>query len=277
MGSIGIISLFIIVANVLVSSRGFKDSNFYAKYSFEVDKILLYKDYKRLITSGFLHVNWMHLIFNMIALLFFAGSLESAIGHVYFVIIYFGSLLGGELLSLFIHRHQGDYGSVGASGAISGVLFASIALFPGMQIGLFFLPISFPAWIYGLAYVLYSIYGIRSRSNNIGHDAHLGGGLIGMLIAIIMFPSSVANNLLPILIISIPAIIFIYIIITNPAFLLVDNYFFKKHHTYTIDQKYNIQKKHKQEELDELLDKINKRGIHSLSQKEKDRLKELSK
>lgn len=277
MGSIGIISLLIIVANVLVSSRGFKDSNFYAKYSFEVDKIVLYKDYKRLITSGFLHVNWMHLIFNMIALLFFAGSLENSIGSVYFTIIYFGSLLGGELLSLFIHRHQGDYGSVGASGAISGVLFASIALFPGMHIGLFFLPISFPAWIYGLAYVLYSIYGIRSRSNNIGHDAHLGGGLIGMLIAIIMFPSSVANNLLPILIIFIPAAVFIYFIITNPAFLLVDNYFYNKHHRYTIDQEYNIKKKHKQEELDELLDKINKRGINSLSQKEKERLKELSK
>ncbi len=277
MGTLGVISLLIIIANIIVSYKGFKDRGFYAQYSFEVEKILLYKDYKRLVTSGFLHVNWRHLIFNMLALYFFSGSLENYIGPLYFLIIYFASLIGGELLSLFIHRNQGDYGSVGASGAISGIIFASIALFPGMQIGMLFLPISFPAWLYGLAYILYSIYGIKSGNSNIGHDAHLGGGLIGMLIAILLYPSSLVVNLIPILLIFIPAAVFIYIIITRPGFLLIDNYFFKKHHFYSVDHKYNYTKQQQQAELDHLLDQINKKGYSSLSQKEKNRLKDLSK
>lgn len=276
METIGFISIIIIIANLIVSYKGFSDRNFYARYSFEVEKILIYKDYKRLITSGFLHVNWMHLIFNMLALYFFSGSLESYIGPVYYLIIYFSSLIGGELLSLFIHKNQGDYGSVGASGAISGIIFASIALFPGMRIGMLFLPISLPAWLFGLLYILYSIYGIRSKRDNIGHDSHLGGGVIGMLIAIILYPSSLADNLLPILLIFVPAAVFIYIIITRPGFLLIDNYFFKKHNFYSVDHKYNYEKRQQQNELDDLLDKINKRGYNSLSSKEKERLKELS-
>ena len=276
METIGFISIIIIIANLIVSYKGFSDRNFYARYSFEVEKILIYKDYKRLITSGFLHVNWMHLIFNMLALYFFSGSLESYIGPVYYLIIYFSSLIGGELLSLFIHKNQGDYGSVGASGAISGIIFASIALFPGMRIGMLFLPISLPAWLFGLLYILYSIYGIRSKRDNIGHDSHLGGGVIGMLIAIILYPSALADNLLPILLIFVPAAVFIYIIITRPGFLLIDNYFFKNHNFYSVDHKYNYEKRQQQNELDDLLDKINKRGYNSLSSKEKERLKELS-
>ena len=276
METIGFISIIIIIANLIVSYKGFSDRNFYARYSFEVEKILIYKDYKRLITSGFLHVNWMHLIFNMLALYFFSGSLESYIGPVYYLIIYFSSLIGGDLLSLFIHKNQGDYGSVGASGAISGIIFASIALFPRMRIGMLFLPISLPAWLFGLLYILYSIYGIRSKRDNIGHDSHLGGGVIGMLIAIILYPSSLADNLLPILLIFVPAAVFIYIIITRPGFLLIDNYFFKKHNFYSVDHKYNYEKRQQQNELDDLLDKINKRGYNSLSSKEKERLKELS-
>jgi len=276
METIGFISIIIIIANLIVSYKGFSDRNFYARYSFEVEKILIHKDYKRLITSGFLHVNWMHLIFNMLALYFFSGSLESYIGPVYYLIIYFSSLIGGELLSLFIHKNQGDYGSVGASGAISGIIFASIALFPGMRIGMLFLPISLPAWLFGLLYILYSIYGIRSKRDNIGHDSHLGGGVIGMLIAIILYPSSLADNLLPILLIFVPAAVFIYIIITRPGFLLIDNYFFKNHNFYSVDHKYNYEKRQQQNELDDLLDKINKRGYNSLSSKEKERLKELS-
>ena len=113
------------------------------------------------------------------------------------------------MLSLFIHRNQGDYDSVGASGAVTGIIFASIALFPGMHIGLLFIPISIPAWLFGLVYVLYSIYGIRSGRNNIGHDAHLGGAMIGLIIAIIMQPSALVNNTWAIIIIAVPSLVFI--------------------------------------------------------------------
>src|SRR5689334_3800677 len=168
----------------------------------------------------------------MVSLYFFSTNLESYLGPFRFLLIYLASLVGGNLFSLFIHRNHGDYSAVGASGAVCGVIFASIALFPGFGIGFFFLPISLPGWIYSLGFVLFSIYGIKSRRDNIGHDAHLGGALIGMLVAILTNPLVVTENYLPILCIFVPSAIFIYIIIKKPGFLLVDNFFFKNHYNY---------------------------------------------
>ena len=270
------ISGFLIILNILFSYRGFKDSFFFNKYAFHIDPVIIQKDYKRVITSGFLHVNWTHLIFNMFSLYIFSGSLESFIGPFNYVIIYVAGLVGGNLLSLLIHRHHADYTSVGASGAIFAVMFSAIAIFPGMQIGLFFLP-SIPGWLFGLAYVLFSIYGIKSRTNNIGHDAHLGGGVAGMLVAILLYPSMLIDNAFTILIVAVPAIAFILFILYKPEALLIDNYFFKNHHYLTVEDKYNLRQRNKQQDLDKLLEKIHQRGMDSLSRKEKEQLKEYSK
>lgn len=275
--NIGIISIIIIVINFVISYKGFNDRLFFEKYKFEVDKILINKEYYRVITSGFLHVDWTHLIFNMISLYAFSELLEINVGRINFIIIYFGSLIAGDLFALFIHKNHGDYNSVGASGAVFGVVFASIALFPGLEIGFFILPISIPSWIYGILYIGYSIYGIKSKRDNIGHEAHLGGALIGMLIAIILYPTSLIENYRPILIVFIPSIIFIYIIITKPYVLYIDNYFFKTQKKYySIEDKYNDQKVNQQKEIDRLLDKISKKGIKSLSKNEKQKLEEYS-
>jgi membrane associated rhomboid family serine protease len=276
MHSSGIISIALIVANVLVSYKGFKDHTFYDKYSFKVDNILLYKDYKRLITSGFLHVNWMHLILNMMALYFFSFGLESNIGGLSFLIIYFAGLIGGDLLSLLLHKSDGGYSSVGASGAIAGVIFTTIALVPGMKLGLLFLPIYLPAWLFGLIYILYSIYGIRSNKDNIGHDAHLGGALVGMAVGLLMYPSALAYNLPTILVIALPAIAFIILIIKKPSLLLVNNLFYNRNRHLNVEDRYNLGKKARQKEIDDILEKIHKRGINSLTKKEKMTLEEYS-
>jgi membrane associated rhomboid family serine protease len=275
MGTLGFISILIIIANVFVSYRGFTDREFFARYSFEVEKILIFKDYKRLVTSGFLHVNWMHLIFNMFSLYIFSANLEHYIGSVYYLLIYFISLVGGDLFALYIHRNNNAYSSVGASGAVFGIMFASIALFPGMRIGLFFLPIAFPAWIYGLAFVLYTIYGIKSRRNNVGYESHLGGALLGLITAIIIRPSALVENYVPILLIVIPSAVFIYFIIKNPAFLLIDDAF-KRKYNYTVEDRYNAGKHNLQEEIDEILEKIHKKGMSSLTKQEREKLKSYS-
>ncbi len=277
MQSSGMISLVIIVANFLISYKGFKDHLFYDRYSFKVDNILLYKEYQRIVTSGFLHVNWMHLIFNMLAFYFFSSSLESSIGPINFLIIYFAGLIGGNLLTLVLHKSDGGYSSVGASGAIAGVIFTSIALFPGMGIGLFFLPISIPAWLFGLIYILYSIYGIRSKRDNIGHDAHLGGALVGMAVGLLMYPSAFANNMVTILIISLPAIAFIILIINRPSILLINNLFYNKQKQLNVEDRYNLKKREKELELDDILEKIHKKGMNSLTRKERMLLNEFSK
>lgn len=276
MSDTGILALLLIAANILISWRGFTNASFYEQYKFEVDKILVYKEYWRLVSSGFLHVGWVHLLFNMFSLFAFSGPVLGTLGSINFLLVYFSSLIGGNLLSLFIHRHHGDYSAVGASGAVCGIIFSSIALYPGVGIG--FLGIPIPGLLYALLYVLYSVYGIRSKKDNIGHDAHLGGAIIGLAVAVLLHPSSLAENYITIFLIFVPSIAFIWFIINRPHLLLVDNLFFKNHRKfYTADHLYNVEKANQQQELDRILDKINHGGMGSLSKKEKMKLKEYSK
>lgn len=270
--------LILILANVIFSYQGLKNHGFFDAYHFEVNRVLMNKEFKRLFTSGFLHVSWTHLIFNMITLYLFSNAVLVYLGDLKFLLIYFGSLLGGSLLCLFIHRNHRDYSAVGASGAISGIIFASIALFPGLGIGFFLLPVFIPAWLYGLLYILFTIYGIRSKRDNVGHEAHLGGAITGMLLAILIEPSCLVENYTTILLAGLPAIIFLIIIIRMPHILLVDNLFFKKHDRFhSIEHRYNADKVQQQNEVDRILEKIHQKGIKSLSKKEKDALDRYSK
>ena len=271
MGISGMVSIVIIAVTSFISYKGFKSSNFYASLEFEVEKILLYRDYKRLVTSGFVHVNWQHLLFNMLSLLFFSFDLENAFGPFKFLGLYFASMIGGNLLALLIHKNNSSYASVGSSGAINGVIFASIAAFPGLRI--FFLP----GWIFGLAFILYSIYGVRSRKDNIGHESHLGGALIGMLVAIAFRPEVLVTNTIPILLMFLPTIAFMIIIITRPQLLFVDNYWYTHRYNYTVDDRYNARKRNSEQEVDRILDKINQQGINSLSRRERESLEEYAK
>jgi membrane associated rhomboid family serine protease len=269
--NIGLIALILIIINIAFTYKGLKYRDVFNQYSFDVDHIVVYKDYKRLVTSGFLHVGWMHLAFNMMSLFVFSESMEFSVNKESYLFIYFASLVGGNLFSLYIHRHHGDYSAVGASGAVCGIIFACIALQPGMSVGMFFIPVSVPGWLFGIFFVLYSVYGIHSKKDNIGHDAHLGGALIGMIAAIITQPSALLTNYVTILAILIPATFFIYMIITRPQALMIDNYYFKKHRVkiINIDHRYNTDKATQQEQIDAVLEKIHKSGIRSLSKNEK--------
>jgi membrane associated rhomboid family serine protease len=270
------VSLLLIVTNVIFSYQGFRDKEFFERYKFEVEKILIYKDYKRILTSGFLHVNWLHLLFNMFSLWVFSGALQSILGAAQFLLIYFAGLVGGNLLALRIHRGDSAYSVVGASGAICSVLFASIAIFPGQMISFFGL-FALPSWLYGLLFTAFSIYGIRSRQNNVGHESHLGGALVGMLLVLLLHPRAFLENYIPILILTVPTILFIYFILTRPHALLVDNLFFKENkYNYSIDHLYNAERNKRQQEIDRILEKIHRKGMNSLTKKEKETLRENS-
>jgi membrane associated rhomboid family serine protease len=279
MANIGLMALVLIIVNSFLSYQGLKNREYLKVYSFNVDSILLNKDYKRLISSGFLHLSWAHLIFNMYTLFVFSVSMEMAIPGNAYLFIYFVSLVGGNLFALYIHRNHGDYSAVGASGAVCGVVFASIALVPDMHISLVLFPYAMPAWVYGLAYVLYTIYGIRSQRDNVGYEAHLGGALTGMLAAIALEPAVLQLNYPVILIITIPTLIFIYVVITRPHVLLIDNLFFKKNprmQVVYIDHLFNYDKARFQEEVDLILEKVSKKGLKSLSKKERQMLEQHS-
>ncbi len=206
MQSIHIATLVIILANIAVSIKGFNDFSFFEKYKFNIAGIRRGEQI-RMISAGFLHVDFTHLLFNMLTLYFFAGVVIGAVGVVKFVLIYLASLLVGNLLSFYFHKEEYHYSAVGASGAVTGVLYSAILFFPDMGLYLFFIPIAIPAWIFGLLYLLYSIYGMKSRMGNIGHDAHFGGAIAGYVLTIAFVPALLDTSLWIVAVLAVPIIL----------------------------------------------------------------------
>ena len=195
----------IIVANVLISYKGFNDLSFFRKYEFHIGSIRSGEQI-RMLSSGFLHADMMHLAFNMLTLWFFAPVVLSWLGNLSFILIYFGSLIFGSLLTMIFHKNDYSYRAVGASGAVTGVLYSAILLQPDMMLGIFFV-IPMPAYLFGILYLLYSIYGMRAKNDNIGHTAHFGGAIGGYLITLIKQPSLLTDNTLMVILLAIPILI----------------------------------------------------------------------
>lgn len=261
-----VIGFLILLFTGLVTYKGFIDRQYYERYVFHTDPILIDKQYDRLFSAGFLHANWLHFGFNMIALMAFSWSLESTLGIPKFLVIYLGSLLGGNLLALYTHRNHADYRAVGASGAISGVVFSAIILYPEIEISLILIPIGIKSWLFGILFIVISVFGIKAQSDNIGHDAHLGGAVTGILLTILLRPSILLTNWWIILLLLLPTVAFLILIVRNPAVLLIDNYWGEDIRRM---RQPKGPKKDQKVSLDYLLDKIRHEGLDSLSKQER--------
>ncbi|WP_026711229.1 rhomboid family intramembrane serine protease [Flavobacterium filum] len=198
--------IVLIAANVLISFKAFEDEYFFRKYEFHIGSIRA-GQHIRMLSSAFLHVDIAHLAFNMLTLYFFAPVVTSFLGTPSFLMIYLGSLLCGNLLTLQFHKDEYHYRAVGASGAVTGILYSAILLQPGMNLYMFFIPIPIPAYIFGIVYLLYSIYGMKSRTDNIGHTAHFGGAIGGYLITLSKEPQLFTENTLMVILLAIPIVI----------------------------------------------------------------------
>lgn len=201
-----IILIVIIVATCLFSYKGFNDLAFFRKYEFYIARIRS-GEKVRMISSGFLHADLGHLFFNMFTLYMFAPVVINYFGNLFFLLIYMASLISGNLLTLQLHKDDFNYRAIGASGAVTGILYSAILLEPSMNLYLFFIPIPIPAYLFGIGYLLYSIYGMKAKRDNIGHTAHFGGAIGGYLITLIKEPAMITNNTEMVLILAIPIII----------------------------------------------------------------------
>lgn len=149
-------------------------------------------EYHTLITSGLVHKDFGHLLFNMLSYWFFAFQLQRVIGAVAFFVLYVGSLVLSELPTWYKHRRDPSYGSLGASGAISAVLFASIVYFPDQELMILPIPLPIPAPLFAVSYVAYSWWSSRQGRDGINHDAHLSGALLGLLFVLVYEPAAYA-------------------------------------------------------------------------------------
>jgi membrane associated rhomboid family serine protease len=146
--------------------------------------------YETLVTSGFVHADLPHLAFNMLTYWFFAFPLEQRIGGLRFAILYFASLVLSDVGTYLKHRNDPQYASLGASGAIAAVLFASIVYFPTQKLFIIPIPFPIPAPLFAVGYVWYSWYSARQQRGRINHDAHLGGALAGLAFVLVTDPAA---------------------------------------------------------------------------------------
>lgn len=202
------IIILVIAITAIISFIAFNNKEIFEKYKFNVGAIRHRKEYVRILSAGFLHADIMHLLFNMMTLYFFGPVILEGFGNIGFLIIYIGSILLGNIFSLFIYQKQPWYSAIGASGGVSGVLFAAIAMMPNIGIYFFFIPIPIPGFIFGLLYFGYSVYMMLNPKqwDNLGHAAHLGGAFFGLVYAVIVQPQSAIENSLFIGIMSLPLI-----------------------------------------------------------------------
>ncbi len=198
-------TIFIIALTVLFSYKGFNDLLFFRKYEFHIGSIRAGEQI-RMISSGFLHADLGHLFFNMFTLYMFAPVVINFFGEFSFILIYMISLVFGSLLTLVMHKNDYNYRAIGASGAVTGIIYSAILLQPDMMLGLFYV-IPIPAYLFGIGYLLYSIYGMKAKNDNIGHTAHFGGAIGGYLITILKEPAMLVDNTFMVLLLAIPIVI----------------------------------------------------------------------
>lgn len=208
-----LVLILVIAVTCLISFYAFRNESFRQQYLFRVSSIENRKEYIRLLSSGFLHADEMHLFMNMFSLYMFAGTAINGamtsqgpvlgFGVVGFLIIYIGAIIIGNLFSLFIYRNQPYYSALGASGGVSGVIFAAVALAPN-DVSINFIP----GYLFGAIYFGYSVYMMLNPKqwDNLGHAAHLGGAFFGLIYAIAVKPEIAMTNSLYLGIMSLPLI-----------------------------------------------------------------------
>ena len=200
------ILILLIGLNLIVSFKGFNDLHFFRKYEFHIGSIRSGEQF-RMISSGFLHADLGHLFFNMFTLFMFAPVVIGYLGDFSFVLVYTASLVFGSLLTLYFHKNDYSYRAIGASGAVTGILYSAILLQPDMSLYLFFIPIPIPAFLFGIGYLLYSIYGMKAKNDNIGHTAHFGGAIGGFFITLLKHPQMLTENTFMVVVLAIPILI----------------------------------------------------------------------
>ena len=193
------ITLLLVIATVAISLLAWNKEELSRKWIFNPYTIAKYNQYYRFISSGFIHANWMHLLFNVFMLYMFGEIIERLFiqlmgnfGKIVFVLFYISAIIISAISTFIKHKHNPGYNSLGASGGVSAILFSYIVFAPMQDLCLYGL-LCLPGIFWGAAYLIYSYYMAQRSGDNINHDAHLFGALYGVIFTIIIYPSALSQ------------------------------------------------------------------------------------
>ena len=276
----------IIFVNLLISTKGLSSNSFLARYGLVVDKILTGKEYGRLWSASWVHAHWSHLLLNTLVLFCIGFGIDWQIGVADFLFLFLMSQLGGNLIALFTYRDDGSgqHDAVGAAGGISGLLFASIALFPSLTVVVPVVGYALPVWPLAIFFLSVSIFALKPYSGTMIHDAHLGGAIVGLLLTPLIAPDILQNTLWAAISILTPTVVLFYALVKAPpsviakTFSLPDDTLtsWEVAESATNAAHHALDYVSLEEEMDALLDKINQHGYQNLSHYELERLQSIA-
>lgn len=277
-GDIPVFTLALVALIYFSTNKAFENPLLKEKYLFDSSAIILSKNYYRMISCAFLHADWKHFTWNMVGLIMWGYGLEFAYSA-WIIVIFLVSALCGSLLTLWLRKNE-SYVALGASGGVMGVIFASLFL-SRSNIGALFIPgFYIPGFVFAFAYLITSYLAFSRKSDDIGHEAHVGGALGGFFLAFAFNPNIHQENPTFFYSILMALIIIGFLFYLNTNHITITQFFKFEKKSYSVryqDYDLAIQKKEIKTELDSLLDKIAQSGMDSLTKKEKSRLDYLSK
>ena len=201
-----IITILIIAITAIVSIIAFGNHQLFRRMAFNAYDIKHFNNSYRFISYALVHADWIHLLVNMMVLYSFGRVVENYYemlfgtkGMLYYILLYVGAAALSTLPSYGKHKDNYSYTAVGASGAVSAVLFASIVFYPLGKITIFPIPIGIPAILFGPLFLVYSAYMSKKNIDNVGHDVHFWGAVFGFVFTIVLKPALLTNLYLTLL------------------------------------------------------------------------------
>lgn len=193
--------LILIIATAIVSFMAFSNRELFDKLKFNAYYIKTDREWYRFFSYALLHADWAHLLINMfvlwsfsdIVMQFFRMDFGAGTASLYFLLLYIGGVILSTIYDYFKYQNDIYYNAVGASGAVSAVVFSSIILYPNGKIFFFFIPIGIPAWIFGILYLIYSAYMGKRGADNIGHNAHFWGAVYGIVFTLLINSGNISR------------------------------------------------------------------------------------
>jgi len=195
-----ILNIIIIAITSLISIQAFNNYSLFEKLKFNAYKIKHDKESWRFFTYALVHGGWGHLLINMFVLWSFGSLVERNFslwwgvkGEFYFILLYVSGVLFSTLMDFYKNKDNYYYNAVGASGAVSAIVFASILIHPGGSVFVFPIPIPIPSWLFGILYLVYSAYMAKKGTDNVGHTAHFWGAVVGIVFMLVFAPEIFAS------------------------------------------------------------------------------------